>query len=642
MDKIAQEQLDARDREIAAVRTVADAERRKAVVRRKILAALGGLPDYAGPLNARITGQIQADGYVIEKVIYDSLPGFYVTANLYRPERPGRYPAVLLQAGHTQEGKAEPQWLAANLALKGFVSLAFDPVGQGEREQTYDPQLKAPAAGWSVNEHIHAGAQASLAGESLTRYFVWDAKRSIDYLLSRPEVDPRRIGAAGCSGGGALTTFIGALDSRLKAVIPACFPNSFRLLFTGADPHSEMTLPGHLAIGLDTADFVDLSAPTPWLIQATEQDYFTPPGARMMYEEARRWYRLFGAEDKVEFFVGPGPHGTPRVSREAVYKWLIRWLNDGHGDFHDVPVKSYSNQQLLVTRTGRVEDEPGSRKVYQLILESLQARRSPGTAVELAAELSRLGIPTDGSSPRVRVLEESARGGFQNRHIQFESEPGIEIGAKLYAPSSSGRHPAVLLLEGKLSDLLAVKIAESGSVVLVLEPRHSLSYDDRRPYVGDWLANTRADQIGISLPARRAHDILRGVDLLCSREDVDSNSIRAAGQGVKGIWLLLAAAADPRIRKIWVDRTPYSLFEALQNTLNTNLYDAAIPGFALHWDLEDLVKLMGNRPVMWTDPTNWMGRVVSVGPRFRYRWVLGDLTDQSDEQDIVYARDLMK
>ena len=166
---------------------------------------------------------------MIEKVIYQSLPGYYVTANLYRPSRPGRYPAVLLQSGHTQEGKAEPQLLAANLALKGFVSLAFDPVGQGEREQTYDPMLKSPAAGWSVNEHIHAGAQSSLAGESVARYFIWDAKRSIDYLVSRPEVDPERIGAAGCSGGGALTTFIGALDPRLKAVIPACFPISYRL-----------------------------------------------------------------------------------------------------------------------------------------------------------------------------------------------------------------------------------------------------------------------------------------------------------------------------------------------------------------------------------------------------------------------------
>src|SRR5205085_1984216 len=258
MNKIAQQELQARENAIAQIRTVSDAERRKQVVREKILQILGGLPDYNGPLHARITGRIQAEGYAIEKIIFESLPGFFVTANLYRPNQPGRYPAVLFQSGHTQEGKPEPQRAAANLALKGFVVLCFDPIGQGEREQTYDPQLKAPAAGWSVNEHIHAGAQASLIGEGIGRYFIWDAKRSIDYLASRAEVDPARLGAAGCSGGGALTTFIGALDSRLKAVIPACFPVSYRLMFSGSNPHSEMTLPQHLSIGLDTADFVEL------------------------------------------------------------------------------------------------------------------------------------------------------------------------------------------------------------------------------------------------------------------------------------------------------------------------------------------------------------------------------------------------
>ena len=555
MDKIAQAQLDARDKEIAAVRTVADAERRKEVVRRKILAALGGLPDYDGPLNARITGQIQADGYVIEKVIYESLPGFYVTANLYRPNRPGRYPAVLLQAGHTQEGKAEPQWLAANLALKGFVSLAFDPVGQGEREQTYDPQLKAPAAGWSVNEHIHAGAQASLAGESLTRYFIWDAKRSIDYLVSRPEVDPQRIGAAGCSGGGALTTFIGALDSRLKAVIPACFPNSFRLLFTGADPHSEMTLPGHLAIGLDTADFVELSAPTPWLIQATEQDYFTPPGARMMYEEARRWYRLYGAEDRIAFFVGPGPHGTPRVSREAVYQWLIRWLNDGQGDFHDVPVKNYSNHELLVTRTGRVEDEPGSRKVYQLILDSLQAKRKPGTGAELAAELRSLGIPTDGSAPRVKVLEEAdARGIPEPAHSVRERTGNRDRRKTLcsaFVRQTSGGavagRQAVRSVGGKDGGN-----GKSGAGARTAAFPFRMTIAVRTSAIG-WPTPGRTRSA--SACRRGGRTTSCAVSIFCAREKTSMpSSIRAAGQGVKGIWLLLAAAADPRIRKVWLDQ----------------------------------------------------------------------------------------
>ena len=386
---------------------------------------------------------------------------------------------------------------------------------------------------------------------------------------------------------------------------------------------------------------MELSGPTPWLLQATEEDYFTPPGARLVYEEARRWYRLYGAEEKVELFVGPGPHGTPVVSREAVYRWLIRWLKNGEGDFHEARVKIYTNYELLVTKTGRVEDEKGSRKLYELILESYRAKRDPKTGAELLSELRRLHVPTDGSAPAVKVLDESNGGGIHNLHVSFESEPGIDIDARLYIPESPGKKPAVLLLSGKLSDDLASRIAKKGRVVLNLEPRRSDVADDRRPYVGDWLANTRAEQIGVSLAARRAHDILRGVDLLCARTDVDARSIRAAGQGIKGIWLLFAAAVDPRIQKVWLDRTPFSFSEALHNTLNTNLYDAVIYGFALHWDLESLMDAMGDRPVLRTDPTNWMGKVVNAGPRFRYRWVLGDLTDMSDRQDNEYAEEFL-
>ena len=649
MDRIAQEQLQRRENAIAEIHTVADAERRKKLVRERLLEILGGLPDYNGPLNPRVTGRIQNESFTIEKVIFESLPGFFVTANLYRPNRPGRYPAVLLQSGHTQEGKPEPQRLAANLALKGFVALAFDPIGQGEREQTFDPQLQGPLAGWSVNEHIHAGAQSILVGEGVGRYFIWDAKRALDYLLSRPDVDATRIGAAGCSGGGALTTFIGALDPRVKAVVPACYPNSYRVLFAGPDPDSEMSFPDFLASGLDTADFVELSAPAPWLIQATEHDYFTPAGAKLVYEEVRRWYALYGAEDKVRFFIGSGPHGTPLESREAIYEWMIRWLQDGQGDFHEQPVKIYTNHELLVTPTGRVEDEPGSRKLYQFILAGFRAKKRQGTIPELRAELWKLGIPTEGSSPEVKAWDESNGPEGRRQHIKFESEPGVEIEGKLYLPTSPGRKPAVLLVADKASyflaastETLAQRMAKQGRVVLTLEPRDSPSGYDDRPFVGNWLTNARANQIGRNLPAMRAHDILRGVDVLAARDDVDPASIRVAARGVKGIWLLLAAAADTRIRKVWLDRTPYSLRLALENSMNTGLFDAVIPGFALHRDLEDLTKAMGDRPVLWTEPTNWMGRIVPLGPQFRYRYVLGDTTDLADAQDNMYLDEFIK
>ena len=650
MDQIAQQQLDERERAIRDIRTVADAERRKQWVRERLLAILGGLPDYNGPLNPRITGRIQAGSYSIENVIFESLPGLFVTANVYRPNQPGRYPAVLLQAGHTQEGKPEGQRLAANLALKGFVVMAFDPVGQGEREQTFERQLQGPVAGWSVNEHMQQGAQSILIGESVARYFIWDAKRALDYLLSRPDVDNARVGATGCSGGGALTTFIGALDSRIKAVAPACFINSYRVLFAGPNPDSEMSLPGLLSSGLDMADYVELSAPVPWLILATNDDYFTPAGARLVYEETRRWYGLYDAEDKLRFFIGPGPHGTPLETREAIYEWMIRWLNDGHGDFHEQPVKLYTNRELLVTPSGRVEDEPGSRKLYQVILEQFHAKKRQGTVAELLAELRRLRVPSDGSVPAVRVLTESNGPEGLRQRVKFESETGVEIEGNLSIPAAPGRKPAVLLVADKTSTywipstaVLAERMVKTGQVVLELEPRDCPTQDDHRPYLGNWLTNARADLIGRNLPSMRAHDIVRGVDLLAARADVDPVSVRAIARGVRGIWLLMAAAADARIGKIWLDRTPYSLRAALENSLNTDLFDAVIPGFALRWDLDDLAKATGDRSVLWTDPTNWMGRTApSLGPPFRYRYVLGDTTDLHDAEDNEYMEELIR
>jgi cephalosporin-C deacetylase-like acetyl esterase len=647
MDQIAQQQLQRREDLIAEIHSVADAERRKQWVRKTFLSLIGGLPDYNGPLNPRITGSVQSENYVIDKVIFESLPGFYVTANLYRPSRPGRYPGVLLQAGHTQEGKPEGQRLATNLALKGFVVLAFDPIGQGEREQTYDRQVDRPLAGWSVPEHIQAGAQNILIGESLARYFIWDAKRALDYLVSRPEVDPEHLGAVGCSGGGALTTFIGALDPRVKAVAPACFVNSYRVLFTGPDPDSEMSPPNILFSGLDMGDYIELSAPTPWLILATDGDYFTPAGARLVYEEARRWFGLYGAEDKLRFFIGPGPHGTPLETREAMYEWMIRWLKDGKGDFHEQPVKPYTNAELLVTSSGHVEDEPGSRKLYQLISDELHAKQRRGTIPELLSELRRLKIPSEGTPPEVRISDESNGPDGRRQHVRFESEPGVEIGGRLYIPHSSGRMPAVLLVADKTSSYwvlstasLAETISKTGRVVLELEPRDSPG-EGERPFIGNWITNARANQIGGNMPAMRAHDILRGIDLLAARNDVDPSSIRAAARGVKGIWLLLAAAVDTRIGKVWLDRTPYSLRIALEHSMNTELFDAVIPGFALHWDLNDLAKAMENRPVLWTDPTNWMGHAVPIGPTFRYRTIIGDETDLHDEQDNAFIKDFV-
>src|SRR3989442_687030 len=339
MDRIAQEQLDARSKRIDGVRSMEEAERRKAEVRAKILELIGGLPDYSGPLNARATGRIEKPRYVIEKVIFESLPQYFVTANLYRPRAQGKYPAVLFPLGHWDTGKVAAERIAANLALKGFVVLAYDPVGQGERQQAYDRRMRASLAGGSTDQHSLAGAQSLLAGESFARFRIWDAKRALDYLVSRPEVDAEKVGCTGCSGGGTVTTYISALDPRIKVAAPACYMSTFRLLFTGPTGDSEQSIPGFLAAGLDLADYVELFAPKPWLIVSTVGDFFPVDGARAVYQEASNWYSIYGAKDKIAWTIGPGGHGTPLEDREAIYAWMIRWLKDGRGNSKEQPVE---------------------------------------------------------------------------------------------------------------------------------------------------------------------------------------------------------------------------------------------------------------------------------------------------------------
>src|SRR5438876_12107325 len=127
------------------------------MVRAKLTELIGGLPTYSGPLNPRVTGRLQSDTHTVEKVIFESLPGFYITGNLYRPNTPGRYPAILVPSGHTQEGKPETQIVAAKLAAKGYIDLAYDPLGQGEREPTFEPRLSRAITRGGSNERSGIG-----------------------------------------------------------------------------------------------------------------------------------------------------------------------------------------------------------------------------------------------------------------------------------------------------------------------------------------------------------------------------------------------------------------------------------------------------------------------------------------------------
>jgi cephalosporin-C deacetylase-like acetyl esterase len=629
LNGIGKKELSARGAELAGLKTRADAERRQQAVREKVLRLIGGLPTVHGPLHARSAGVLKHDDYRVEKIIYESLPGFYVTANVYVPAQgTGPYPAVLMPIGHWEGGKEGDRLIAVGLARKGFVALEYDPIGQGERIQYYDPDTRASKVGSSTTEHSHANLQTLAIGDSVARYRIWDGIRGIDYLVSRKDVDPQRIGCMGCSGGGTLTTYISALDRRVKVAVPACYINSWLALLEGPGPQDgEQVFPHFLSEGLDIADFIELFAPKPWLIESTKEDFFPLEGARQAYEDAKRFYTLFGAEDHLQWFVGPGGHGVPQVSREALYAFFIKWLGNGKGDPAEVPAKLDNPQDILCTSTGQVADSLGSESVYSLNKKRAIEVLAPHPnvpAARLAADiraLTGITIAPGGDAPAVTVLRSLDRDGYKLDVVSYESEPGITIPGVILAPEATGAKPAVLVVDApskqRLPDL--EDLARAGNVVFAILPRgvqETPPPPRRNEILGDYSDSTRAYVVGKTLVGMRAEDIFRAMDYLVSRPDVDRGKITGFGVGSLGVPLAHAAVLDRRIAGLVLDRTLVSYRMAVDHPVNYGLYDVLVPGVLRKYDIDDLLAALSPRPVTLVDPADQLGKPL----RLPHKW----------------------
>jgi len=194
LKRLAADRLAERRRQIERLGQAGLEERRRQI-REAILRGIGGLPERT-PLNARVTGAIEREDHRIEKIVFESQPGFYVTANLYLPKRGSPpYPAVLYPLGHEPGAKAYPVWqrMLVTLARNGYVALAWDTLGQGERVQLFDEDFGASKLVQSTLEHTMQRIQCLLVGDSLARYTIWDGIRALDYLLSRPDAVPNRV-----------------------------------------------------------------------------------------------------------------------------------------------------------------------------------------------------------------------------------------------------------------------------------------------------------------------------------------------------------------------------------------------------------------------------------------------------------------
>ncbi|MGI9626252.1 MAG: alpha/beta hydrolase family protein [Longimicrobiales bacterium] len=639
---LAYELLDARERRVATLLTAEAWEDRRAEVRRTLRRIAGGFPPKT-PLNARITGTLPGAGFSVEKLVFESSPGFHVTAAVFVPEGITEpRPAVVYASGHAAEGFRSTTYQTAilNLVHKGFVVLAFDPVGQGERRQYDDPETGETRVGGPTREHSYPGAQIFLVGDSPALYFVWDGIRAIDYLSQRPDVDPTRIGVTGRSGGGTQSSYIAAFDERVRAVAPENYLTSFRRLFETRGPQdAEQNLFGGIEAGIDHGDLILAHAPKPYLLIATTLDMFSIQGVRETATEARRAYDALGASEAFRVVEDDAGHASTRLNREAMYAFFQDAL-ELPGSSVETEVTTFAVEDLFATKTGQVATSLGGEDLFTLnraratrLVDRLEERRGlPGHLDEVrreAAERSGIEPPTDPVTSVFygRFIVPGPEAGYTIEHHSVEGEGGYPIPLMVLVPPGDGPHPAVLYVHG---DGKAVDAHSGGQMELLVRSGFVVVAPDMvgtgevgpgdfrgdafdfAMGVGAYNVWWGANQSGRSLVGIRAGDLLRVVGFLRGRQDVQQDRLGAVAVGAAGPVVLHLALVKEQISGLALVGSPTDYASmALNRYYKPELVHGVVPGALRAYDLPDLVAAIAPRPVLVVDPVDHQGKPVS-------------------------------
>ena len=612
-----------REDKIATFTTAEDWKNYQRSVQSKLQQIIGIFPEKT-PLNPQVRGALDRPDFTVEKIIYESRLNFSVTAALFLPkQRAAKAPAVIYCSGHTPLAFRSNtyQTKIINLVKKGFIVLAFDPVGQGERMQYPDESGNKSLIGGPTNEHGYVGAQCFMAGSSLAKHMIWDGIRSVDYLLSRPEVDPQRIGITGRSGGGTQTALIAAFDDRIHASAPEAYITRLDILLKTRGPQdAEQNLPYYAEQQLDLADLLIVRAPQPALIISTTRDYFSIEGARESYQEIKKAYQALGSANNIGMSEDDMEHASTPKNREAMYAFFQEHLQNP-GDPDDEKVELFEPEELWVTKSGQAAVSLRSRNVFDLNREEveqiLQKKQNDFNSDRIVNNAKRLtGFEPPNSEIQVDFAGQYQRKGYLiqkylmigpdhvNPFLLFVPEQDFEEEVVLYfhpegkaAQANPGQEIEQLVKQGKT--VLSADILGTGE----LGPGYLRgdAYIDNVSY-NQWFGSILVDK---SIVARQAADMLKMVNYVKGKYENNLSFVTAVAHGTLTPSLLHAAAFDYTI-----DRTILINPLVSYNSLVKNeLYDArwvpsGVAGSVGVYDLADLAATLAPRPLWMVDPVD--------------------------------------
>jgi dienelactone hydrolase len=643
-----------------SVRTPEDWAQLAPVLREDFRRSFGEFP-VRTPLNARTVGILRRSGYQIEKLVFESRPGFFVTANVYVPaagrERGDRtrYPAVLAPVGHYEGGKAEPvvQAQCASLARKGFLVLVWDPLGQGERSQYWDPVARRDLVAGSTTQHTTLGNACALTGTPLANYMVWDGIRALDYLSSRPDVDRERIGCTGASGGGVQTMYLAILDERVKVAVPTLFVSSQRRwLEKGLIADSEQVSFGWLKHGLDHPEWCSLIAPRPLLLNAATGDFFPVSGTRETFREARRVYHLLGAQDAIRLRESEGGHVYTQVLREGAYRWFLSWLDvESRAEAGESPSAPDPAFALRCTRSGQVDFEDATT-VFDLnrARTAELAKAHPGTLRSWRESpqrarrdiLDALAIEEpDETVPAIEELDSEDGGDYMIRRLVYWREPDVNLPAALFTPKGPTRLGAAALVVDSgdrtgLADQLAHRLVARGFQVLSVQPRGMgegrweppKNFGAYESVLGGEATLTHdAWLLGGNLVGWRVLDVLAGLRWLRAQPGVDGGRTFLVGADPPAATpALFSAALDAHVPRVALVR-PLVSYRSVAETRFHRMPASLMPwGVLRTFDLPHVAAFMAQRPILMvnvlsasgeparTDELGVLGRPADAGP----------------------------
>ncbi len=598
------------------IETPADAETHKQRIREFFLQQLGSWPEKT-PLNAKVMDTMDRGDYRIEKVIFESRPNFHVTALMYLPETDPPYPAVLFPCGHDPNGKAGEayQRACAFLATNGIAALCYDPIGQGERAQILDADGKQTYG--STIEHTLVTVSSIPLGLNVASYRVWDGIRGIDYLCSRPDIDPNRIGCTGNSGGGTLTAYISALDDRVLCAAPSCYITSLEDLILVDGPHDgEQCIAGQLAFGMDHGDYLMARAPKPTLVCCATRDFFPIAGTWDTYRQAKRFYTRMGYSERLDIAEADEDHGCTPPLRQAMVRWMKRWLLNIDDTATEPEIIVLTDEEALVTAEGQVLKLPGERSVFdinrdiqleqQKSREAFWAAESKDSALAKVRELTGIRPAAHLPVPEVKSIATARQDGYSVESLVLLPEPGIELPAVLYTPEQSPSETVIVAAsEGKISvaqDCIA--LAKSGKRVLAVDLRNCGETKSSWSHGAQWeeffgpsyKASMLAFQLNRPFITMWAEDLLICARYVQNLPGATQGKVALHTYGLIGPAALHAAAMEPSlIASVETHGGLASWVDVVNSAEGRNHLINVVHGALPFYDLSDLKRVIESR-----------------------------------------------